>query len=624
MKKIKHFLIKYKFFIRLTITVLFAATIPIIIFNRNMMNHTYRDTVIKNNNYYAGITANMRLYSSEQMALMRNTSIKLGYEKRIVRQTVEAHNYNYILAIKELENYRRFIPSSAEMFLYFKNADYVLSSKAKYGKNFLISYLAGGDDYLKNRINGLFTDNISINMVSNFETASAVNARLLISMPVNEEIIAVFSVTRDSLGQFFLGALNDEQKTGLMIYNGDGELILSNAEFVGSIHNDPEFTPFLLEYGLNRKDFIIDGTAFSFYKNAGGGMIYVLAIKHEHLLQTINSLYTYTDRITVITIMLLTLLLLTTIYMNYRPLLKLSKRFIRPDGTPRGELDILEYTIQQFKQENESMNEQLSGYGRILMDFIFHNLVYGLAPPVDKFLEFEAFGRMESYFIIVTRGIKFTVSESETTAKEISDERGIFIYITGVFHEHYIFVLCGLNTGSYEERSRTARYIFETFSDKTDSVLTIGVGKAVSILPEIKNSYFGALTAVESCSGGLAMIEDMVNKKPSPDNKKNELAASFIKYVDEHFTDPNISLNRISDEFKISIYVISRLFKESAGVGYKEYITGKRIDFSKRLLLTTDKNINDIARLSGFTDVANFNKLFKSICGVTPSAFRLK
>ena len=66
----------------------------------------------------------------------------------------------------------------------------------------------------------------------------------------------------------------------------------------------------------------------------------------------------------------------------------------------------------------------------------------------------------------------------------------------------------------------------------------------------------------------------------------------------------------------------SRIFKEHTGIGYKEYVTGKRIEFSKQLLLNTADSISDIAVKSGFIDSSSFSRMFKNNCGVSPNKFR--
>ena len=106
------------------------------------------------------------------------------------------------------------------------------------------------------------------------------------------------------------------------------------------------------------------------------------------------------------------------------------------------------------------------------------------------------------------------------------------------------------------------------------------------------------------------------------EKEKNKLNESIISYVDKHFTDYNLSLLQMADHFNLSIYALSRLFKEIVGVGFKEYVTGKRIELAKHLLITTEKKVGDIAVEVGFGSSSNFIRAFKANCGVSPAKYK--
>jgi len=104
-------------------------------------------------------------------------------------------------------------------------------------------------------------------------------------------------------------------------------------------------------------------------------------------------------------------------------------------------------------------------------------------------------------------------------------------------------------------------------------------------------------------------------------DNRNEFNDSIVKYVDNNFTDQNLSLMQVADNYNISVYTLSRLFKEITGVGFKEYVTEKRIELSKHLLSTTNKKVAEIAAEVGFGSVSHFIRVFKSNCGVSPSNY---
>ena len=78
----------------------------------------------------------------------------------------------------------------------------------------------------------------------------------------------------------------------------------------------------------------------------------------------------------------------------------------------------------------------------------------------------------------------------------------------------------------------------------------------------------------------------------------------------------------MADEFQISNYVLSRVFKNQVGVGFAEYVSGKRLDLAKELLLTTSYSVREIALMVGISNEKYFFKVFKTSVGMTPTEFR--
>lgn len=92
-------------------------------------------------------------------------------------------------------------------------------------------------------------------------------------------------------------------------------------------------------------------------------------------------------------------------------------------------------------------------------------------------------------------------------------------------------------------------------------------------------------------------------------------------YIDENYSK-QITLESTADYVHLSTYYFSHLFKKEMGMTFIEYLTKKRIEKARQLLLTKDMSILNIAREVGYWDANYFGKVFKSIVGVTPSQCR--
>ena len=104
----------------------------------------------------------------------------------------------------------------------------------------------------------------------------------------------------------------------------------------------------------------------------------------------------------------------------------------------------------------------------------------------------------------------------------------------------------------------------------------------------------------------------------------NKLRKKLLDYVDVNFNNQNLCLTSAADYLETSIYVISRLFKEATGKGFKEYITDKRLEYARELLQTTNYNVTEVAAMSGFENTTYFSSVFKTKYGMPPTQYRKK
>ena len=100
-------------------------------------------------------------------------------------------------------------------------------------------------------------------------------------------------------------------------------------------------------------------------------------------------------------------------------------------------------------------------------------------------------------------------------------------------------------------------------------------------------------------------------------NIYDTLRRDVMTYINENFTDVDLCRDQIADHFGISVYSLSRIFKDTIDVGFKEYVNAKRLTLSKTLLLTTQNSIAQIAAQVGFTSADYFTKLFRSTFDLT-------
>lgn len=95
------------------------------------------------------------------------------------------------------------------------------------------------------------------------------------------------------------------------------------------------------------------------------------------------------------------------------------------------------------------------------------------------------------------------------------------------------------------------------------------------------------------------------------------------EYIDSNL-DSELTLSALARKCFYNPSYFSRVFKEKFGVTLMEYITKKRLEKAVCLLESTAYSIDDIARLSGFSDRSSLYHAFARHLGETPTHYRKK
>ena len=119
----------------------------------------------------------------------------------------------------------------------------------------------------------------------------------------------------------------------------------------------------------------------------------------------------------------------------------------------------------------------------------------------------------------------------------------------------------------------------------------------------------------------LLMSESWHPKEISNKNLKKQNVLPVKQYLDEHYPE-KISLDFLADNFFISKYYLTRVFKEQFGVSISSYLTNRRVTKAKYLLRFSDEKIEAIGYECGLGAPHYFNRVFKQMEGINPSEYR--
>ena len=108
------------------------------------------------------------------------------------------------------------------------------------------------------------------------------------------------------------------------------------------------------------------------------------------------------------------------------------------------------------------------------------------------------------------------------------------------------------------------------------------------------------------------------------DSRQNDaLTRKVFRYLERHYKDQSLSLDRLAEVFKLNPSYLSRYFKEQSGLNYVEYLAMLRVKNAKALLVAhPGQKIHDIGLKAGFSGKESFIRTFKRFEGVTPGTYR--
>lgn len=94
-----------------------------------------------------------------------------------------------------------------------------------------------------------------------------------------------------------------------------------------------------------------------------------------------------------------------------------------------------------------------------------------------------------------------------------------------------------------------------------------------------------------------------------------------IEYMKEHYAD-DLDTTFLSKRYGLSAKYFGALFKEVTGIPMNLYLLDIRMQQAKKLLLYSDKPLEQLAGEIGIEDVYYFTKLFKKAEGITPGKYK--
>ncbi|MCI2048758.1 MAG: response regulator [Lachnospiraceae bacterium] len=135
-------------------------------------------------------------------------------------------------------------------------------------------------------------------------------------------------------------------------------------------------------------------------------------------------------------------------------------------------------------------------------------------------------------------------------------------------------------------------------------------------LSELRSSLCHIAAEIEAADASLQKDNHL-----SSEMNREEIADYIETFLRNNY-GKNISIGEIADSLGLTPDYLSRLYKKERKMTPIHFVTMLRINEAKRLLISSNYDMNTIAQMVGYTDQFYFSRVFNMQTGISPSEYR--
>lgn len=626
---IKYFqtrLLRYKYLLRLILTIFTTLLVSVFIMTYLLTQQSYSEINTQNNEYYIEHTYNSSITYREQISRMLNVALRIGLDGKLNQDEIASSPWQRINTVKTMADYKVAVPMVDYIGITFYDLDYIFTSTSSNSVGTYVYLTADDNPELSEALRKLLSEDNGerFTVLSSFDAASESDRRIFIIIPISTEFnftnnaSVICSISEPLFSQYFMSQTGTEQY-GLAIFDSQLLPFFYNSEFDSSLCVDRDFLAFLTNDTEHYYEYRTEAGQSRIFRwhDANAGLYFVSLIPEGTVMIRIRSFYNSVRLMTALMLLVLLLLTAVTVYINYKPVMSMVRRIrdMKVAVTPVdscGELKTVEEVLFSVHKEYKEMSVAVSEQQLMLVEHMLGNILYGLPIQKEKICFLDSSLLDKSFMVISVQELRLDNSSCEQLSQTIREQLGITVYITDIQYEPIMAIICVISEATAVNSSISGE-IDELLKLMYQRNFAIGTGIIVNSLNNIRKSYLESRIDLDSHTKNL-------NRSDASSN--THLERLMLEYVNSNFHKSDINLVQVSDLYNISVYTCSRMFKEFTGIGFKEYISAKRMELAKELLLSTNKNVYEIAAETGFENSTYFMTWFKGNCGMTPTHFR--
>lgn len=346
-------------------------------------------------------------------------------------------------------------------------------------------------------------------------------------------------------------------------------------------------------------------------QNTRYDLIFALDISGDKGQDSVYQFYVDMKTYIIYVVLLMIVISCLAVYLNYHPVRTLLKKMNVDDK------DEFDGIFNSWEAQKLRLTEQRV----MIMDLIMNHLLYGLPLSDEQVDKLGVSESVKNYCVFLIENYVLLSEETAQIIEMIEREFRTLLFVTDLQGEASTVIVAFMEKNESEEIScRLASWCLTHITDE----YYFYKGCVVERLGNIRNSLL-------DCKGkakGQSTFSNQTESTKEASNKKKRvesyevLKEEIFEYLEANYNDQDLTQTKVADRFNVSVYSLSRIFKKQFGMGFSEYINGKRVEKSKEFLQKTDLSIREISTMVGFSDSNYFAKIFRNNVGVSPTEFR--
>ncbi len=186
--------------------------------------------------------------------------------------------------------------------------------------------------------------------------------------------------------------------------------------------------------------------------------------------------------------------------------------------------------------------------------------------------------------------------------------------------KEYPWKYCGISFGAPEMSDFFHSIGWNRSQILRHSVATDKIGDLLRTAIEKKENGSLGQYGLQACACQiLSLIEEQSRSPLSTVSPLQRYVSRVKEYLEAGYSDPELRIAEVAEAVNLSHPYLCRIFKRAEGISPEQYLLRLRMSVARRLLRARSYSVGEVAFLCGYTDAAQFSRMYKRHFGISPT-----